>query len=111
MEGHSNIDLESIELIVVKSLRGIYFLYNGTTLVYIGQAINLHQRINEHIRTKTKEFDSYRFIEINGNIDLDRLEEEFIKKYRPIHNVRFNSNRKQSKRKIDKKEIFQNIIN
>ena len=44
----------------LKKIRGVYFLYRGEEIVYIGQSINITKRIWTH--ASEKEFDSYRYI-------------------------------------------------
>lgn len=107
MEGYIEIDLNTLPSTSVRRLKGVYFLYRGLKLVYIGSSANIVQRIVNH--TKDKEFDSYKFIEINGNINILEVESGFIKKYQPeynyIHTLKPN-------KKLSKIEEFEfNILN
>lgn len=106
MEGYINLDLNELDLIPVKRQRGIYFLYRGTELVYIGQTTHLLPRLGNHIDDNSKEFDFYKFLEINGNINLDSIERDYIMKYKPIYNIQFNTDIKKNKRKKTKVITF-----
>ena len=85
-----DIDLNSLPNIKVKNTRGIYFLYDRGELVYIGQSICIQRRIFQHFhgdnKIYIKEFDSYRFIEINDDESLDKIEQLFILEYQPKYN-------------------------
>ncbi len=87
MERYEDINLDNLETIPFKEIRGIYFLYRGKELVYIGSSLSIIKRINEHFKQKKKEFDSYKFLELNGTIDLIGAESRFIYKYKPIYNI------------------------
>lgn len=43
----------------VSARRGIYFLYNGDDIVYVGQSVNVDSRIGTHLTEGVKTFDSY----------------------------------------------------
>ena len=85
MEEYVNIDLNSLTKNTIRIIRGVYFLYRGNLLVYIGSSQNILNRIPDHF--STKEFDSYSYIEINGNININKVETLFIRKYKPEYNV------------------------
>lgn len=87
MERYEDINIEVLPKIEVKKIRGIYFLFRGNELVYIGSSINITSRIETHRIQKQKEFDSYRILELNGNINLIKVEARFIYKYKPIYNI------------------------
>lgn len=71
---------------------GIYFLHCGSELVYIGQAVQVPRRVEEHIRAI--QFDSWSWIKVPKH-QLTEAEIFFIRKHRPklnrTHNVRGNS--------------------
>lgn len=71
--------------IPIKAVIGIYFLLSGSEVIYIGQSINLIERIGNHLRNSNMSFDSYSFVEANES-DLNELELKYIKKYRPRMN-------------------------
>jgi len=62
---------------------GVYFLFEGDDIVYIGQSRDIHQRITNHYATKV--FDSWNYIKIKPS-ELDIREAEYIIEYRPIYN-------------------------
>lgn len=57
----------------IKLVRGIYFLFDGNTLVYIGQSENIFETVPVHL--KTKQFDSWNYIEFVED-DLNILQAE-----------------------------------
>lgn len=85
MEEYINIDLENLPKTDIRKIRGVYFLYRGDKLVYIGSSQDIINRIPTHF--KTKEFDSYKYIEINGTIKVAKIETELIRKYKPDYNI------------------------
>ena len=89
MENYEYVDLNTLDKVFIKSKRGIYFLYKEDELVYIGMTTNFSSRLNSHIADDTKEFDSYRFLDVNDNVNLNNIEEKYIRKYKPLYNVRF----------------------
>lgn len=86
-----NVDLQLLPKVKTKDIRCIYFLYRSEELVYIGKSISLFGRIFQHIMNKNKEFDSLRYLEVPDFVDLDKLEIEFIIKYRPIYNIQIKN--------------------
>ena len=66
----------------------IYFLIKENEIVYIGKTTRLFNRMKEH--TKTKDFDSYSFIELETtDVDLvNKIEKNYIIKYSPLYNNR-----------------------
>lgn len=84
-----NVDLNTLKKIPIKPKRGIYFLYDGHELVYIGQSIIIQRRVMDHfdiISGVKKIFDSYKYIEINEDESLDKIELLFILEYQPKYN-------------------------
>lgn len=89
-----------IKLQDVPSETGIYFLYSGDILEYIGKTVIFPQRILGHIGSKS--FDSVYFLplyQVDDN-SLDKLESLFISFFRPPQN------RKISPRICDLEEII-----
>lgn len=52
---------------------GVYFLFDGDELVYIGQSDNVFRRIGQHIAEKAKVFDSWEVYETDDYIRLEGL--------------------------------------
>lgn len=65
----------------------IYFLLKNDEVVYVGQTKSGLYRPLSHIYSK--DFDTIKIIETNEK-DLDLLEDEFIKKYKPLYNKQVN---------------------
>lgn len=63
---------------------GVYFLYDGDELVYIGTTDNLYRRIGEHIAAGEKVFDRFEFYPTEDRI---RLEGFLIDLFNPKYNV------------------------
>lgn len=59
---------------------GIYALFNGETLVYIGQAINVMKRLAAH--TETKDFTHAAFVSVPRDL-LNEVERGLINAYLP----------------------------
>jgi hypothetical protein len=64
----------------------IYFLYQGDTVVYVGQCSNGLMRVFMH---NDKQFDHYSY-EICSKDKLDESEIAYIKQYQPIYNKTHN---------------------
>ena len=73
------------ELVSLKTdydtLCGVYFLFSGSTLAYIGSSANCLVRFREHKRDG-KEFDSY-FILETTKAKMLALEAQYIARYNP----------------------------
>lgn len=59
---------------------GVYFLYKGSCLQYIGQSISILNRIRSH--REDKDFDKVFYIPVSEE-DLDHVETHLINKYKP----------------------------
>lgn len=69
-------------------ITGVYFLIRKAEIVYVGKSTNVSSRIGAHSRLG-KDFDSFSIIEIDLEY-LDFEEERYIKKFRPILNIKKN---------------------
>lgn len=69
-------------------VEGVYFLYDGDELVYIGQSNNVMMRIGEHIKEGVKEFDRFEFY---PTVDKTRLEGFLIQMFKPKYNYSMGS--------------------
>lgn len=72
--------VESMEIII-----GIYFLFDGETIVYIGKSTDIHGRVHAHLKDPGKHFDRYAYIAVSSD-DLDAAEFEYIKLFEPKYN-------------------------
>ena len=66
-------------------IRGIYFLFQGDTVVYVGQSADIQSRLSVHMSDENKEFDSYAYFEFPYG-DLDMQEGDYIMEYQPFLN-------------------------
>lgn len=64
---------------------GIYFLMEDGEVVYVGQSVNCHSRISDHVRLEQKQFDSVYIIRADREA-LTQLENLYIKKFNPKYN-------------------------
>ena len=62
---------------------GVYFLFDGDELVYVGKSKNIMARIGTHIADEQKTFDSFEIFETD---DYSRLEEFLIRLLKPKYN-------------------------
>jgi len=62
---------------------GVYFLFDGVDLVYIGQTIRGMDRLNDHLNDERKIFDSYSFVKCSHQQEAKELEKELIIRYKP----------------------------
>ncbi|MBY0474234.1 MAG: DUF4224 domain-containing protein [Nitrosomonas sp.] len=69
----------------VKPLCGIYFLLCGSEIVYVGQSINLVERIGNHLRNDEMLFDSYYYLEVKRE-NMLLMERKYIEKLFPRMN-------------------------
>lgn len=64
---------------------GVYFLFDGNEIVYIGKSWNCFLRIAEQTRTD-KIFTSWNYIHIENETECNALKIELISKYSPKYN-------------------------
>jgi hypothetical protein len=69
---------------------GIYFLVDEAQVVYVGQSVNVTNRIVQHDRDKVMKFDSASHVEC-AKEELDALEAAYIRMLRPKYNITFNT--------------------
>jgi hypothetical protein len=62
---------------------GIYFLIKNDEIVYVGQSVNIHNRIATH--ENVKDFDRFTYVECEQR-DLSRIEAMYIDMYKPKYN-------------------------
>ncbi|MFN2455414.1 MAG: hypothetical protein ABR577_14455 [Pyrinomonadaceae bacterium] len=67
---------------IYPKVTGIYFLIRGSEIVYVGQSVDIMNRIAQHSREALKEFDSFSMLECPAEY-LATLEAYFIFKFRP----------------------------
>lgn len=85
-EEYLKININELKTVPIVKKRGIYFLYDDKELVYIGQSIHINTRIyGDHVKGE-KRFNSYKYFEVDNDIDLDRIEEYYILEHNPKYN-------------------------
>lgn len=62
---------------------GVYFLLKGDQIVYVGQSININERIRTH--EKIKDFDKFTYVGCEKE-NLNEIEAKYILKFKPIYN-------------------------
>lgn len=67
-----------------KQISGVYFLFRGDLIVYVGKSTDIISRIASHRKSK-KAFDTYSFIEASES-EMDALETVYINKFWPEYN-------------------------
>ncbi len=66
---------------------GIYFLFDGQELVYVGKGWNCLLRVAEHTRKDSdKKFTSWNYMYIENDRECNELERELIRTYKPKFN-------------------------
>lgn len=72
-------------------LKGVYFLYDGDKIVYIGKSGDIYRRIYEHssgrAKGEKKKFDSWRYIPIEDEFGRSQFEEICIRMFNPKYNI------------------------
>jgi hypothetical protein len=79
--------LDEDEILLLAGIRrlkcGIYFLIKDQSVVYVGQSINITQRVAEH--TKTKDFDTFTYVQCKRE-NLNQIEAMYITRLKPKYN-------------------------
>ena len=75
-----------------KLLPGVYALFRGEKIVYIGESNNIYRRISEHTygRGKTappKDFDRWEYVRIENDYRRKELERALISFFDPLYNM------------------------
>ncbi len=70
---------------------GLYALFQGDVLVYIGQSLNVHKRVLTHMLEGKKDFDSYRVIPTLAS-ELSESEVAYIVEFKPLYNANIPPN-------------------
>jgi hypothetical protein len=79
--------LDEDEILLLAGIRrlkcGVYFLIKDESVVYVGQSINITQRVAEH--TKTKDFDTFTYVQCKRE-NLNQIEALYIQRLKPKYN-------------------------
>ncbi len=68
----------------IRKITGIYFLIMNEEIVYVGQSVNILQRVGSHI-SEGKKFNKFSFVECNES-QLRVIESVYIKMIQPMLN-------------------------
>jgi 5-methylcytosine-specific restriction protein A len=68
-----------------ETVSGVYFLWHGSEVVYVGQSRNLTQRVCQHIQDAAKRFDGMSFIAV-AVARLGKVERRYIEALLPRYN-------------------------
>lgn len=86
---------------------GIYFLFDGEDIVYVGQSTEVELRIQKHRKEGRKKFDSWNFIECPATW-LDDMETDCIIHFDPKYNKSLPRNKRFISREGIKKRFGMN---
>ena len=76
------------EVAIPPQLCGVYFLFRQNEIVYIGQSINVIQRIGAHVTERKKRFDRVLYLPCPQGL-LDFYERELIFQFKPRYNRQY----------------------
>jgi hypothetical protein len=68
-------------------ISGVYFLYMGNKLVYVGESVCIITRLMQH---QDKKFDSFKYIFEPDEQRRLKLERQYIKDHAPMYNIVHN---------------------
>ena len=66
---------------------GVYKLFRGDRMIYVGQSRDVHSRVKQHASNGRK-YDRYVYEEIRDPGERNRIERELIEECQPIENMR-----------------------
>ena len=75
--------------LLISEGKGVYHLFSGGSLAYVGITNNFRRRLFEHTKTD-KLFDAFLFFESKTHSmkELERIERKMIMQYNPVLNLR-----------------------
>jgi predicted GIY-YIG superfamily endonuclease len=95
------VDLDAIRASAqpVENIRycGVYFLFDGDDLVYIGKSVDVHGRVRTHCQEGCKRFDRWAFVPV-AEAELVGAEKALILEHKPKYNIEFIPERKPQRR-------------
>lgn len=77
---------------------GVYFLFRGTTIVYVGSG-RVQDRILWHLNKKQKRFDSVSYFKTPRYL-MRELERQYIERLQPEYNIRGVAERDRASREM-----------
>lgn len=92
--------------------QGVYFLFKGEELVYIGKAKSIYSRIGQHV-VSSKDFDSWDYYECRPEsyspTTVELLEAHLIEWFKPRYNVAHAQGHDESPTAVSKEEYARMI--
>ena len=76
---------DGLSQLPIETTCGIYFLWQRSEIVYVGQSKHVTQRIYQHIQDGIKRFDGFSFIRVKAS-KLSTFERYYIEKLLPRYN-------------------------
>lgn len=67
-------------------ISGVYFLFHGNQLVYVGQSVDVISRVHNHRVENIKKFTNFAHFECNRKM-MDEIEKFYIYKFQPRYNI------------------------
>jgi len=89
------------------SLGFVYFLYKKNEVVYVGITKNIHNRINQH--KKTKDFSHYEY-KVDEYEKCKKIEKDYIRKLKPKLNLVLFKEKIKNQRLKDKSKLDSNQL-
>lgn len=83
------IEFQDASYLMRVSQVGVYLLSFEGIVVYVGKSVNIPTRVREHVKSNRMQFDKV-FVKYCRVVDLDDLEYNTIRKYRPKYNIVYN---------------------
>jgi hypothetical protein len=78
---------------------GVYFLFDGGQLQYVGRAVNVYSRTAQHKKVNSIPFDIWRYIPFLED-DLDAAEAAYIRLYKPPFNLGYDRTKQRPHRSL-----------
>lgn len=104
-------------------IAGVYFLFDGKEIVYVGQSADIFRRIYEHssgrAKGEKKKFDTWEYFEISDEAERLRAEHLLILALKPKYNIDYSGanarsvdgrteNEKENEKRVNKIKWFVN---
>lgn len=91
IESQNNLFNGKVNRNITYGVPGVYFLFRGDEILYIGESVCITTRISEHHRNMIIDFDSFLIFQIIENeTERKKLEKTLIIKHAPVCNLIHN---------------------
>jgi len=85
LKPYSELDIFSKSSRILPKYSGVYFLINNNSIVYVGKASKISNRLTTHKKSNWG-WNQFAYIECKTSLDRDILEKFYIGKYKPKYN-------------------------